>query len=265
MFLIAFALSFFTFVSIYTMKQTIIGQTALLRNAAPILASKSLAQAAADIKQRGFCRVDSVLSPESALQLKLHINELRRSSVDSETQKWSMWLGALEKRYIPGTRLRLGGGVQVLPMTSKRDRNDVLLPLDDDVVANALRVAATALADVLREGSDCLPEVVAVTVTDTDAIDLELELELVTSADTAFLNAAKVAVGNAVKSAALSSTLVGTTNGASEIGTYASAAFDIFLSYRVKADVAHAEYLYKLLTARGLKVWWDKKVSCERF
>jgi hypothetical protein len=36
MFLIAFALSFFACVSIYTMKQTIIGQTALLRNAAPI-------------------------------------------------------------------------------------------------------------------------------------------------------------------------------------------------------------------------------------
>ena len=35
--------------------------------------------------------------------------------------------------------------------------------------------------------------------------------------------------------------------------------FDVFLSYRVASDVKHVEYLYNLLTERGIKVWWDKK------
>ena len=29
-------------------------------------------------------------------------------------------------------------------------------------------------------------------------------------------------------------------------------------SYRVFSDFGHAEYVYKLLTDAGLKVWWDK-------
>jgi serine/threonine protein kinase len=36
------------------------------------------------------------------------------------------------------------------------------------------------------------------------------------------------------------------------------AAFDVFLSYRVASDAKNVERLYNLLTARGLKVWWDK-------
>ena len=37
------------------------------------------------------------------------------------------------------------------------------------------------------------------------------------------------------------------------------AEFDVFLSYRVASDSGHVERLYDLLTASGLKVWWDKK------
>ena len=37
------------------------------------------------------------------------------------------------------------------------------------------------------------------------------------------------------------------------------ATFDIFISYRVDSDVATAELLFNMLTARGLNVWWDKK------
>ena len=37
------------------------------------------------------------------------------------------------------------------------------------------------------------------------------------------------------------------------------AAFDVFISYRVATDLVHAERLYALLTARGLRVWWDKR------
>ena len=36
------------------------------------------------------------------------------------------------------------------------------------------------------------------------------------------------------------------------------AEFDVFLSYRVDSDKQHVEKLYHLLTAKGLKVWWDK-------
>ena len=32
----------------------------------------------------------------------------------------------------------------------------------------------------------------------------------------------------------------------------------VFLSYRVSSDSQHVEKLYKLLTAKGLSVWWDK-------
>ena len=34
--------------------------------------------------------------------------------------------------------------------------------------------------------------------------------------------------------------------------------YDVFLSYRVAADLLHAEKLYNLLTAQGFKVYWDK-------
>ena len=34
--------------------------------------------------------------------------------------------------------------------------------------------------------------------------------------------------------------------------------FDVFISYRVESDAAHAELLYNLLTKNGVKVWWDK-------
>ena len=36
------------------------------------------------------------------------------------------------------------------------------------------------------------------------------------------------------------------------------ASFDVFISYRVASDLAHAEKLVQLLTAGGLRVWWDK-------
>ena len=38
-----------------------------------------------------------------------------------------------------------------------------------------------------------------------------------------------------------------------------AAEFDVFISYRVSSDLKHAERLYNLLIAAGLRVWWDKK------
>jgi hypothetical protein len=35
--------------------------------------------------------------------------------------------------------------------------------------------------------------------------------------------------------------------------------FDVFISYRVAVDFLHVKMLYDLLTAQGLKVWWDKE------
>lgn len=37
------------------------------------------------------------------------------------------------------------------------------------------------------------------------------------------------------------------------------AAYDVFLSYRVNSDAEHANRIYKSLTERGVKVWFDKK------
>jgi serine/threonine protein kinase len=36
------------------------------------------------------------------------------------------------------------------------------------------------------------------------------------------------------------------------------AQFDVFISYRVASDSEHVELLYNALTAKGIKVWWDK-------
>ena len=36
-----------------------------------------------------------------------------------------------------------------------------------------------------------------------------------------------------------------------------TARYDVFLSYRVASDLPHARMLYRWLTARGVKVWWD--------
>ena len=36
------------------------------------------------------------------------------------------------------------------------------------------------------------------------------------------------------------------------------AGYDVFISYRVASDAAHAELLYDMLTAQGKRVWWDK-------
>jgi len=36
------------------------------------------------------------------------------------------------------------------------------------------------------------------------------------------------------------------------------AVWDIFLSYRVQSDAGHVQMMYEALTAKGLKVWWDK-------
>ena len=36
------------------------------------------------------------------------------------------------------------------------------------------------------------------------------------------------------------------------------AEYDVFISYRVASDSDHAERLYHSLTARGLRVWWDR-------
>lgn len=38
-----------------------------------------------------------------------------------------------------------------------------------------------------------------------------------------------------------------------------AAEFDVFISYRVWSDSKNAERLYEMLTAAGLKVWWDKQ------
>ena len=38
-----------------------------------------------------------------------------------------------------------------------------------------------------------------------------------------------------------------------------AATFDVFLSYRVSSDEHHCRLIYKMLTAKGLNVWWDKE------
>ena len=98
--------------------------------------------------------MDGVLDPATCAALKSHVFALRDSAADPTTQRWNIWMGAADNRYVPGSRVRFANALEE-QLTA--ERSDVMLPLEDALVADALRTAASSLRRTLWEGSAVLP------------------------------------------------------------------------------------------------------------
>lgn len=120
----------------------------LVGRGTPLLATP-MSKAAATLRDVGVVRIDGVFDQVYCKQIRARILTLTASTVQTD-----------DLAYVPGTRLRFGDAVQ-LPMdgsaTQHWSRNDVLLPLEDDLVADALQRATQRLRPVLADGAACLP------------------------------------------------------------------------------------------------------------
>ena len=95
----------------------------------------------ASLQVAGVARVDKVLSSDACAVLKQHILTLRDQAVAPTAQRWAVWMGAADSRYIPGSRVRFSSALEER-LTPQR--SDVLLPLESGLVADALRTAHRA-------------------------------------------------------------------------------------------------------------------------
>jgi hypothetical protein len=124
-------------------------EISLVRGGTPLLAVP-VGQAKEALETAGVVRIDGVLDPDTCSLLRQHILEMTGDIPIGDPA---------DKQFVPGTRLRFKEAVD-LPMDGWKGkawtRNDVLLPLDDSLVANALRVTSVALRELLS-GAVCLP------------------------------------------------------------------------------------------------------------
>lgn len=122
-------------------------EEAFVQGGAPLLATPNDGRASEVLKKCGVVRINGVLDPDVCALTRERILELTSNITAANTDDLS---------HVPGTRLRFKTAVQ-LPMdgkgTSMWTRNDVLLPLEDVLVANALRSACHKLEDVLFDGA----------------------------------------------------------------------------------------------------------------
>ena len=126
----------------------------LIEQATPIAASPDSNAAAEALKSFGVSRVDGVLDVSACAELKSHILKLREEAADPTSQRWAIWMGAADNRYVPGSRVKFAAALEEKLTTT---RSDLLLPLEDAVVADALRTALSSLKAVLVDGSASLP------------------------------------------------------------------------------------------------------------
>jgi len=126
----------------------------LTKRALPLPAAPSSAAASESLRMHGVARLDGVLEAATCKLLKRHIFDLRDSAADPTSQRWAIWMGAADNRYVPGSRVKF---CNALEERLTAERSDILLPLEDAVVADALRTAATALRPVLHDGTGSLP------------------------------------------------------------------------------------------------------------
>ena len=122
-------------------------EEAFVQGGIPLLATPNDGRASEVLKESGVVRINGVLDPDVCRLTRKRILELTKDINAANTDDLS---------FVPGTRLRFGKAVQ-LPMDGKGTtmwtRNDVLLPLEDDLVANALRGACCKLETVLSDGA----------------------------------------------------------------------------------------------------------------
>lgn len=130
----------------------------LARHAEPLVAAASREAASEALCRDGVVRIDHVLDEATCATLKCHIAKLAAAASDPESQRWAVWMGAADNRYVPGSRVRLADTV-VDVLTA--ERADVLLPLEDAVIADALRTAATSVQTVIHGAISALPAHVA--------------------------------------------------------------------------------------------------------
>jgi len=121
----------------------------LAKHAVPLVAS---VDAAADLRRRGVARMNGVLPAAQCAALRLHVGALAERSLDPETAKWAAWMDpdALG-RYVPGTRLRFADTLE--QQLESKHRRDILLPLEDAVVRDALGVAADKTRAAIEAGA----------------------------------------------------------------------------------------------------------------
>ena len=140
----------------------------LSQRSIPLVAAASTAEAAEALQANGVVRVDGVLSRKKASALKQRIFDLKESAArqaarvsitgnEDEARSWNLWLGAVDNRFVPGTRVQFSDAVE---KRLTAERSDVLLPLEDGIVADGLRDAASALQDIICAGAASLPIVV---------------------------------------------------------------------------------------------------------
>jgi len=131
-------------------------ETVLVRDGTPLLPTP-LDKAGDVLRELGVVRINSVLQADRCRLIRERILELS----EEDEQRIKLGVDSEDKRFVPGTRLRFGDAV-CLPMDGTAGfgtwtRNDVLLPLEDNLVAEALRVASSTLAGVLAAGAVSLP------------------------------------------------------------------------------------------------------------
>jgi hypothetical protein len=117
-------------------------ESALVASGMPLRAT-ALEHAATELAREGVARVDGVFDAARCAALRARVFALAADA-------------GSDRRYVPGTRLRYGDALN-LPMGETR-RTDVLLPLDDALVADALRAAASHLHAPLAASAAVLPD-----------------------------------------------------------------------------------------------------------
>ena len=126
----------------------------LIRKATPLVAAPTPAATSEMLLRHGVARFNGVLDALQCEALKSHMFGLRGAAEDPTMQRWNVWMGASDSRYVPGSRIRF---TSVLEEQLTAERSDVMLPLEDALVADALRTAASKLRRTLWEGSAALP------------------------------------------------------------------------------------------------------------
>ena len=130
--------------------------------------------ASTSVQRLGVARVDSVLSRSTCKELKEHILSLKAGVGDPTAQRWAVWMGAADNRYVPGSRIRFSSALEER-LTSRR--SDLLLPLEDGIVSDAVRTAASALQETLCTAAQCLPLRVDHATADAACTDADADVD----------------------------------------------------------------------------------------
>ena len=121
----------------------------LAKHAVPLVVS---VDAAEDLRLRGVARINAVLPAAQCAALRLHVGALAKRSLDPETAKWAAWMDPdVLGRYVPGTRLRFADTLE--QQLESKHRRDILLPLEDAVVRDALGIAVGTTRATLEKGA----------------------------------------------------------------------------------------------------------------